>query len=393
MAYKPIHAWKRKDKLPSKDPQKIIYGSQLQDEFDAIADNLDLLAQIDIDGDGNINIPPGLIDGLAELLGDKADKADLEAEIAARIAGDQALQKQIDELDTGGGGGASSWDELTGKPTEFPPEAHSHEIDDVTGLQDALDAAGGAPAWDDVTGKPTEFPPEAHTHEQSEIDGLEDRLTSIEGSISDGGGFIDAPNDGKLYGRQSEAWAEVVIPEAVNPDWDDIQNKPTEYPPASHDHDGVYQPVGDYIEGDAPNDGEEYARKNQSWVKLQDHNYTGADAVKITGDQTVAGHKTWTDVATFGDTLIARGSVNGDTTANFQNEVTAGSFVKSGGTSSQYLMADGSVSDGAGDVDTNIPILDSPPGNPELGQQFFSSTDGYLYIWYGAEWVAVGGTA
>ena len=178
MAYKPIHAWKRKDKLPSKDPQKIIYGSQLQDEFDAISDNLDLLAQIDIDGDGNINIPPELIDGLVDLLGDKADKVDLEAEIAARIAGDQALQKQIDELDTGGGGGASSWDELTGKPTEFPPEAH--------------------------------------THEQSEIDGLEDRLTSIEGSISDGGGFVDAPNDGRLYGRQSEAWAEVVIPEAVN---------------------------------------------------------------------------------------------------------------------------------------------------------------------------------
>ena len=144
MAYKPIHAWKRKDKLPSKDPQKIIYGSQLQDEFDAISDNLDLLAQIDIDGDGNINIPPELIDGLVDLLGDKADKVDLEAEIAARIAGDQALQKQIDELDTGGG-------VATGKPTEFPPEAHSHEIDDVTGLQDALDAAGGAPAWDDAS--------------------------------------------------------------------------------------------------------------------------------------------------------------------------------------------------------------------------------------------------
>lgn len=37
MSYKPIHAWRRKDRLPSKDPQKIIYGTQLQDEFDAIA--------------------------------------------------------------------------------------------------------------------------------------------------------------------------------------------------------------------------------------------------------------------------------------------------------------------------------------------------------------------
>ena len=37
MTYTPKHAWKRKDKLPSKDPQKIIYGEQLQDEFDAIS--------------------------------------------------------------------------------------------------------------------------------------------------------------------------------------------------------------------------------------------------------------------------------------------------------------------------------------------------------------------
>lgn len=48
---------------------------------------------------------------------------------------------------------------------------------------------------------------------------------------------------------------------------------------------------------------------------------------------------------------------------------------------------------GAVDVDTNIPILDTPPADPELGQQWFSSSDGYLYIWYGAEWVAIGGTA
>ena len=77
--------------------------------------------------------------------------------------------------------------------------------------------------------------------------------------------------------------------------------------------------------------------------------YTGADSVKLTGDQSVAGHKTWTSVATFGDTVIMRGSINGDDTANFQNAVTAGSFIKSGGTSSQYLMADGSVSTGSPD--------------------------------------------
>lgn len=38
-----------------------------------------------------------------------------------------------------GGGGAPAWSSITGKPATFPPEAHSHVIADVTGLQAALD--------------------------------------------------------------------------------------------------------------------------------------------------------------------------------------------------------------------------------------------------------------
>jgi len=281
--------------------------------------------------------------------------------------------------------GASSWNDLTDKPTEFPPETHGHEIDDVNGLQDALDAAGGTPAWDDVTGKPTEFPPEAHNqgwdtitdkpadyppsahdhawdsitgkpadyppsvhgHEIDEVNGLQDALDAA-GGASSWNDLTDKPAE--------------YPPEAHTQDWSTITNTPADYPPSAHNHDGVYQPVGDYIDGDAPNDGEEYARKNQGWVKLQDHNYTGADAVKLTGDQSVAGHKTWTDVSTFGDTVTMRGTLNGDDTANFQNAVTAGSFVKSGGTSSEYLMADGSVSSGPDGGGT--PAWDDVTGKP-----------------------------
>jgi hypothetical protein len=50
----------------------------------------------------------------------------------------------------GGEGGVSSWNDLTDKPTEFPPEEHDH-------------------AWSEITDKPTEFPPEAHTHDPDEI--------------------------------------------------------------------------------------------------------------------------------------------------------------------------------------------------------------------------------
>ena len=45
----------------------------------------------------------------------------------------------LNKLLIGGGsgsGGASSWDEITGKPSAFPPSAHTHAQADVTGLPD-----------------------------------------------------------------------------------------------------------------------------------------------------------------------------------------------------------------------------------------------------------------
>ena len=78
------------------------------------------LDAIDPDGDGNINIPPDLIDGLIDKLDTKAEQSDLEQEIKDRIDGDKALQDQIDALDPNGD--SKVWSEIGGKPTEFPPE-------------------------------------------------------------------------------------------------------------------------------------------------------------------------------------------------------------------------------------------------------------------------------
>ena len=49
---------------------------------------------------------------------------------------------------------AAPWAGITGKPTSFPPAAHSHAVSDVTGLQAALDAKAplASPA---LTGTPT----------------------------------------------------------------------------------------------------------------------------------------------------------------------------------------------------------------------------------------------
>jgi len=100
----------------------------------------------------------------------------------------------------------------------------------------------------------------------------------------DGSAFPDAPNDGKLYGRQSESWAEVVIPEGgtgaglvisdTEPtdkvegmQWLDTTtsqvfiwdgDKWLEFPAGSS---------GGGIE-EAPEDGKTYARKDAAWTEI-----------------------------------------------------------------------------------------------------------------------------
>jgi hypothetical protein len=48
------------------------------------------------------------------------------------------VAQAIEELG-GGGGGVTSYEDLTDIPSTFPPEAHTHAISDTTGLQPALD--------------------------------------------------------------------------------------------------------------------------------------------------------------------------------------------------------------------------------------------------------------
>lgn len=74
------------------------------------------------------------------------------------------LREVLEKLEAGGG---VAWDDITNKPTEFPPEAHTHPTSDVTGLG-AL-ATEDSVAWDDVTDKPSTFTPADHQHNASDI--------------------------------------------------------------------------------------------------------------------------------------------------------------------------------------------------------------------------------
>lgn len=59
--------------------------------------------------------------------------------------------------------GSIAWTSVTDKPTEFPPEAHTHVISDVTSLQDELDGKAAL----------------VHTHVMADITDLEFPPTTV----------------------------------------------------------------------------------------------------------------------------------------------------------------------------------------------------------------------
>lgn len=85
------------------------------------------------------------------------------------------------------------------------------EIDDMP--------SGGGVGWDDVEGKPTEFPPEAHEHDYSPVNHNHDGTYSASGHTH------------------------------PDPDWTAVQNKPATFPPSAHNHDGVYSPANHHHNG------------------------------------------------------------------------------------------------------------------------------------------------
>lgn len=77
------------------------------------------------------------------------------------------------------------WDLVAFKPSTFPPSVHGHDASDITsGVIDPLRLGSGTPGsavflrgdgvwagvtWDLVIGKPSSFPPSAHTHALSDL--------------------------------------------------------------------------------------------------------------------------------------------------------------------------------------------------------------------------------
>lgn len=119
-----------------------------------------------------------------------------------------------------GTGGSIAWDDITGKPTNFPPTTHNHPISQVTNLQATLDGKAAL----------------VHTHTATEISDFSEALDArvadllvaganitltyddvlnaltIASTASGGGGIPEAPTDGQLYARRGSDTSWQVSP-------------------------------------------------------------------------------------------------------------------------------------------------------------------------------------
>ena len=81
--------------------------------------------------------------------------------------------------------GVTSWADLSGKPSTFPPSAHGHIVADVTGLQAALDGKQAAGSYAAAV----------HTHTVSDVSGL--------GTLATQNGTFSGTSSGTNTGDQT----------------------------------------------------------------------------------------------------------------------------------------------------------------------------------------------
>jgi len=160
------------------------------------------------------------------------------------------VSEAIAALGGGSGGTAVNWTTLTGKPASFPPSSHTHPINEVTGLQTALNSKQAAGSYAAST----------HTHDASAITSgtlsidripvlpsqapvvVNGLLASIPSSQESSivTGTVVITSDGKRYvykgtGAKTSAESYIILAD-IAPSWASISDKPAAFAPTAHAH-------------------------------------------------------------------------------------------------------------------------------------------------------------
>jgi hypothetical protein len=65
--------------------------------------------------------------------------------------------------------GSIAWDNVSEKPTTFPPSSHTHTADQITDFTAAVEAVSPPADWDTLANRPSTFPPSSHGHVAADV--------------------------------------------------------------------------------------------------------------------------------------------------------------------------------------------------------------------------------
>lgn len=119
-----------------------------------------------------------------------------------------------------------AWGDVTGKPTAFPPDVHNHVISDTTGLQTALSAKAPlvSPTFTGTVSGPT--PATADNSTAFATTAYVQNVIANFGAGDMAKAAYDTNDDGKVDAAD--------VADAAP--WTGITDKPTTFPPDSHNH-------------------------------------------------------------------------------------------------------------------------------------------------------------
>lgn len=185
--------------------------------------------------------------------------------VAPTLDTQAATKKYVDDTVTAG----ATWGSLSGKPSTFPPESHTHTVAQITDLtisasatastvpvrdtngsitvgdptvaahaatKSYVDGRTGAPTWASVTGKPTTFTPSAHTHTLAQITDLTLATAATANTVvqRDTSGSITIATPTSTTHATTKAYVDSAVAGAKV--WGNMTGVPSTFAPSTHTH-------------------------------------------------------------------------------------------------------------------------------------------------------------
>ena len=121
----------------------------------------------------------------------------------------------------------SSWDDITDKPSTFPPAAHTHTKSQITDFPTSW-------SWNNITGKPSSYTPSTHTHTISQVTNLQSTLDGKASSSHTHNYASTVKLGATSYVVSGNTISLPAYPTTIA--WSNITGKPSSYTPSTHTH-------------------------------------------------------------------------------------------------------------------------------------------------------------